>query len=1110
MNLKKVMRLSTIVFCIVSTVSGTLYAKSSFAQLLATKVEIAKEVRNASEIIKDLEHQKIRLIYDRETLNLTGIPSNLVQKGTTGTVEQILKDAFRGTEIVFEEKASFIVLKKRQQPGRIVGQVRDSNGEVLAGATVKVIETGRNVGTDTEGRFSMSLQPGSYTAEISYISFGTQRKNIVIEEGKTLTMNIALSLEGSELDQVVVVGYGTQQRSLVTGSVSTLESQKLVAAPAINPSDAIAGRVPGLVALTPSGEPGSSSGISIRGSNTLGNNSPLIVVDGVPNREWERLNPQDIESITVLKDASAAIYGARAANGVILVTTKKGNSGKPMVQFNYNEGIAAPTVVPEAADAATYAQLLNEVLIYEGASPMYSDEDIKKYKDGSDPLNFPNTDWYKSALKKWSTQRTADVNISGGQESLRYYLSAGTRYQDAIYKNSATSYKQHNLRLNLDGNISPYISYGVNAAIREVHRNYPTESASSIWNRLRSSKPNMPDFWPTGEPADNGDSGNPVVITTNQTGYDRNKSTVIETRGFLDLRAPWVDGLSVSLSAAMDNTIQNDKLWKTPWYLYAWDRNSMDAQGFPELNRVQRGYSNAELRQDMSDTRLVTLNALGKYKFQFDRHKFDVMAGVERIEGDKMNFFAFRKHYVSTAIDQLFAGGDLEKDNGGVASEEARLNYFGRVNYNGKDRYLIDFVWRYDGSYIFPQDGRFGFFPGISGGWRVSEEAFWQPIKPWVNEFKFRASWGKTGNDRIDPYQFLPSYAYGTGVSNIYIFNETELAKILAESSIANPAVTWEVAKQTNVGVDMQFLNNKISLSAEYFYNHRTDILWRRNASIPGSTGMILPDENIGEVINRGAEFQLAYNGSNGDLSYTLSANVSLNRNKIQFWDETPGAPEYQQSTGRPMNTGLYYKAIGIFRDEAAVEAYPHWTGARPGDVIFEDVNGDGKIDGLDRVRMDKTSLPTHIGGFNTDLAYKEFSASIFFQWALGAVRNDYFEMQGQIGNYLTRDAEGRWTPENPDADQPRIWNRYNEYWRSNQNTYWLQNTDYLRLKSVRLGYKLPKSLSAKLYTSDVQLYVSGLNLLTFSGIKDVDPESTSNTAYPANKVYNMGLSISF
>ena len=1104
------MRLSTIVFCMTTAVFGSLYAKTSNAQFLEKRVRIAREVRNASEIIRDLESQKIRFVYDREALNLAGIPAKLVHKGDAGPVGQILEDAFKGTEVTFEEKSSFIVLKKKQRPGRIVGQVKDVSGEVLIGATLKVVETNQNTGTDVDGKFSMSVPPGNYTLEISYISYGTQRKSIVVEEGRTLTMDITLSLEGSELDQVVVVGYGTQQRALLTGSVSTLESQKVVAAPAINPSDAIAGRIPGLVALTPSGEPGSSSNISIRGSNTLGNNSPLVVVDGVPNREWERLNPQDIENITVLKDASAAIYGARAANGVILVTTKKGTSGKPKIQFNYNEGLAAPTVVPEAADAATYAQLLNEVLLYEGASPMYSEEDIQKYRDGSDPLHFPNTDWYKSTLKNWSTQRAADVNISGGQESLRYYLSAGTRYQDAVYKNSATSYKQHNLRLNLDGTISPYISYGVNVAVREVNRNYPTESASSIWNRLRASKPNMPDFWPTGEAADNGDSGNPVVITTNQTGYDRNKATVLETRGILDLRAPWVDGLSLSLTAAMDNNIENDKLWKTPWYLYAWDRTSLNEAGQPLLDRVQRGYSNAELRQDMRDSRLVTLNALGKYRFQFDGHKFDVMAGVERIEGDNMNFFAFRKHYVSTAIDQLFAGGDLEKDNGGVASQEARLNYFGRMNYNAKDRYLLDFVWRYDGSYIFPKDSRFGFFPGVSGAWRVSEEPFWQPVKPVVNELKFRASWGKTGNDRISPYQFLPSYAYGTAVTDIYIFNETELAKILAESSIANPAVTWEVAKQTNLGVDMQLLDSKLSLSAEYFHNHRTDILWRRNASVPGSTGMTLPDENIGEVINTGAEFQLAYSGKKGDFFYTLSANVSLNKNKIKFWDETPGVPEYQQSTGRPMNTGLYYKAIGIFRDEAAVEAYPHWTGARPGDIIFEDVNGDGVIDGLDRVRIDKTSLPTHIGGFNTDLAYKGFSASIFFQWALGAIRNDYFEMQGQIGNYLARDAEGRWTPENPDADKPRTWNRYNEYWRSNQNTYWLQSTDYLRLKSVRLGYTLPKSVSARLYASDVQLYVSGLNLLTFTGIRDVDPESTSNTAYPANKVFNMGLSVSF
>lgn len=1109
-NFKSIMRLYLVVVYIAITMTGTLTAGSSKAQVLEKRIEIDNQVTNAWEVIRDLEKQQVRLAYDTEALNLKTIKPPNVKKGHTGTVREILKETFRGTDVEFEEKSKFIILKRKQQPGRVSGTVTDVSGTPLIGATLKIVETNQTVGADDNGRYSLSLSPGKYTLEISYISYGTQRKELDIQEGQTQSLDVVLSTEGGALDEVVVVGYGTQQRAHLTGSVGTLESQKLNAAPAINPSDAVAGRIPGLVALTPSGEPGSSSGISIRGSNTLGNNTPLVVVDGVPNREWERLNPQDIENITVLKDASAAIYGARAANGVILVTTKKGASGAPRVQFNYNEGIAKPTVVPEAADAATYAELLNEILLYEGATPMYSEEDLQKYRDGSDPLNFPNTDWYSSTLKDWSTQRTADLNISGGQESMRYYISAGTRYQDAIYKNSATSYKQHNLRLNLDGNISPYITYGVNVAVREVNRNYPTESGSSIWNRLRASKPNMPDFWPTGQPADNGDSGNPVVITTNQTGYDRNKSTVLETRGIVDFRAPWVEGLSLSLTAAMDNSIQNDKLWKTPWYLYAWDKSSLDNAGQPELSRVERGYSNAELRQDMSDDRLVTLNVLGKYKFDLADHKFDLMAGVERIEGDNMNFYGFRKNFVSTAIDQLFAGGDLDKNTGGSASKEARLNYFGRVNYNGKNKYLLEFVWRYDGSYIFPENSRFGFFPGFSGGWRVSEEAFWQPVKNVVNDFKIRASWGKTGNDRIDPFQFLPSYGYGTGTTEMYIFNESEMAKILAESRIANPAVTWEVAQQTNVGMDFQFFNNKMSFTAEYFYNHRKDILWRRNASVPGSTGMTLPDENIGEVINQGAEFQLGYNGKANDFIYSFSANVSLNNNKIKFWDETPGVPMYQQSTGHPMNTSLYYNAIGIFRDQAAVDDYPHWAGARPGDVIFEDVNGDGEINALDRVRVDKTSLPTHIGGFNTDLSYKGFSASVFFQWALGAARNDYFEQQGQIGNYLARDAQGRWTEANPDADKPRTWNRYNEYWRSNQNTYWLQNTDYLRLKSVRLGYTLPIKLTSQMRASDVQFYVSGLNLLTFTSIEDVDPESTSNTAYPANKVYNFGVSLTF
>jgi len=335
-------------------------------------------------------------------------------------------------------------------------------------------------------------------------------------------------------------------------------------------------------------------------------------------------------------------------------------------------------------------------------------------------------------------------------------------------------------------------------------------------------------------------------------------------------------------------------------------------------------------------------------------------------------------------------------------------------------------------------------------------------------------------------------------------------SKILNELRIPNSNVTWEVANQSNIGFDGSLFDNKFSFSGDYFYNKRTNILWYRNASVPASSGLTLPRENIGEVANQGFEFQVSYGNNFGELNFEVGANINFNKNKILFWDETPGIPEYQQSTGRQMNANLYYNAIGIFKDQAAVDAYPHWTGARPGDVIFEDVNKDEKIDGLDRVRVDKTDLPTHIGGFNIDLSYKNFYSSIFFQWAAGAVRYNYYEMQGEVGNFLVQDVEGRWTEDNPNASKPRIWNRYSEYWRNYQNTYWLQNSDYLRLKNLEFGYNLPQSTCNKVYLKGAKIYFTGLNLLTFTKIKDFDPESNTATAYPLNKVYNLGVTLTF
>lgn len=988
------------------------------------------------------------------------------------------------------------------------GVVKDIQNQPLIG--VNVVEKGTTNGTvtDLEGQFTLSVSPDA-TIVYSYIGFVPQELPV----NNSSFMEVVLVEDTELLEELVVVGYGTQKQATITGAISTLDGRELTSVPTANLTNSLVGKIPGLVVMTRSGEPGSDgSTLRIRGANTLGDNSPLVVVDGISNRDLQRLDPNDIESITVLKDASAAIYGSKAANGVILVTTKRGKQGRPQVQFSYNEGRSTPTVIPQSIDAATYLEVLNEISMYQGQAPKYSDEEIENYRRGEDPWLYPNTDWFAETFRSSAPQRNANLSISGGQEYLTYFISAGTTFQDAIYKNSATNYKQQNIRLNLNGKLNDYVSYGMDVSALFQNRNYPTRSAGDIFNMLRRGKPNMHAYWPNGMNGPDIEYGNnPVVITTSQTGYDRNKRTDLLLGANVEVKIPWIEGLSLRGNAAVDNQYINDKLWQIPWYLYSWDGTSRDDAGEPVLVEGKKGFVNPQLTQEMKQNSNITLNGLLNYEQTFQEdHNFKALLGMERYSGDYMNFSAFRKNYVSPALDELFAGGDAEKDNNGSSSVEERMNYFGRINYDYQNKYLLEFVWRYDGSYIFPEDGRFGFFPGVSLGWRISEEPFWEELRNSVSYMKIRGSWGQTGNDRIAAYQYLSSFGYVTGSTNIYVFNGNMESKMLQELRIPNQNVTWEVANQSNIGFDAQLLDGKLGFNADYFYNLRTNILWTRNASVPGSTGLTLPRENIGEVENQGFEFVISYGDRISDFSYDLSLNLNFNKNKILFWDETPGIPEYQQSTGRPMNANLYYKAIGIFRDQAHLDSYPHWGGARPGDVIFEDVNGDGTIDGLDRIRSEKTDLPTHVGGFNIDLEYKNVYTSLFFQWATGAVRYDYFDMQGEAGNFLKRDVEGRWTENNIDAEKPRIWNRYFEYWRGNNNTYWLQNADYMRLKNVELGYNFPTSMVQKMSLQAARIYFTGSNLLTFTGIKDFDPETTSPTAYPLNKIYNIGVSLTF
>jgi TonB-linked SusC/RagA family outer membrane protein len=995
------------------------------------------------------------------------------------------------------------------------------SGETIIGANVLEKGTGNGVITDLDGKFALSVADNA-VLQISYIGYVTQEVQVTPQSGSVLT--IQLQEDTQILDEVVVVGYGTQRKVTLSGSISSVKGEDIVKSPAIDATQMITGLMPGLSVIQRSGEPGidDANTIRIRGVNTLGNNDPLIVVDGVPGRSLSRIDENSIESITILKDASAAIYGSRAANGVILITTKRGKDGKPTVTLNLNQGFNQPTRLPKMSNGSEYATLINEIDMYQGRAPRYTDEEIKRFTDGSDPWKYPNTDWLAETFKEWSSQNNVNAAISGGRDDVKYHVAAGTKYQDAYYRNSVSNYRQFDLRSNIDIKLSEYVKTSLDIYGRMEDRTSPTRGYGTIFRTATIGNPNVHAVWPDGTPGpDVLEGSNPLTISTNAAGYDRRKVYSVNSTAKINITVPWVKGLSFDGSVNYDKSMQNRTRWETPWEVNTWDGKTLKPDGTPQLASAMVPFNDPRLTRYMVDDQTLLINGILNYGTKFGSHALNFMAGMETIENTGNNFQAYRRYFASTAIPELFAGGTQDKDNTGESYQRARLNYFGRVNYNYLEKYMLEFVWRYDGSYIFPKESRFGFFPGVSLGYRISEEGFWKEKLSFLEEMKLRFSFGQTGNDRIDEWQYLSSYAYS---SNVYNFGITEAGKISYESRIPNMNITWEKANQMDVGFETYLLNHKLFFEFDYFDYRRSNILWRRNASIPQSTGLTLPRENIGKVTNHGVDFQIRYQDKVGKVGYNVSLNGGYARNKITFWDEAPGREAWQVSTGHPIPTNpdnvdedLYYQAIGIFRDQAAVDAYPHWENARPGDVIFKDVNGDGKITGLDRVRSDKNNVPRFTGGLKLGISYRQFDLSALLQGAAGAVRFVSME-SGLIGNFTKSFYDNRWTPDNPDASGPRAYNRDAEYWRNNRNTFFLYNSDYIRLKTLELGYSVPRPLAGRLGFQNIRFFASAYNLLTFTSreMKDFDPESNNNDIggqgqpFPSQKVINGGISLTF
>lgn len=1003
-----------------------------------------------------------------------------------------------------------------QESKRIVGTVTDINGDPLEGVNITV--KGQKTGTtsDVNGKYAISTNEKA-TLVFSYI--GSTNVEMLLES--RTNFDIQLQAENKSLSDVVVIGYGTQKKINVIGSVVTIGSKDLTVSPVSNLSNALAGRLPGAIIQQSNGEPGKDAAtITIRGLSTLGNNEPLIVVDGIAGRDMNSLNPSDVESISILKDASAAIYGARAANGVMLVTTKRGKEEVPLsLNYGFYQGFLSPTALPKMADAPTYASMIREMQTYSGvdeANMKFTQEDIERYRSGAFPWTNPNTNWVKESFKQHSLSQNHHLSLSGGGKSVGYYVSFGKQFDGGIFKNTSTSFNRYNLKATIDAKINEYLSIGLDLNGSQENRVYPSVDAGFNLDGAIKSLPTSPGLYPNGLPGPDIAYGqNPLVTVTDETGFDNSKRYRANSLFTASLKIPGIKGLTLSSFYAYDLNLGQRKLFQKPWTLYQLDEgaylaagNTGAEDGSAFLVGTPKGIPEPFLRNYYDDARAKTFNTKLDYTRSFGGvHNLSAFAAVETSEYEGKGLNAYRRYFVSDQLPYLFAGGDAEKNNDEFVTIDSRVNYFGRLSYNYKETYLFQFSMRRDGSLRFSKEaGRWGNFPSVLAGWRISNEKFWKDNIRFIDYFKIRASWGQLGNDLVAPFQYLSAYSLSTG----YVLGSSRsYATGLSQLGATNPNITWEVANVYNVGFETNLLNNKLMVNADFFYQRRNNILVKRNASVPQYTGILLPDENYGIVDNKGFEVAVGYNDRVNDFTYSLNGNLAFTRNKVVEFDEPAKSVPWQVLTGNPQGSQLVYHAIGIFRDEEQINKTVHVNGAIPGDIIIEDYNGDGEITADDRVLNKRTVNPEITYGFNFNLSFKNWSLTGLVSGAANSSRQVLVSLQGLAGNYFDYDAQGRWTPDNIDASKPRAFERSEAYWRSDYVTdYSYQNSAYARLKNLQLAYTLPASLQSKIKLKNAQVYVSGQNLfLIYNANKMLDPEVggivTSTAFEPQTGVYN-------
>ena len=1014
-----------------------------------------------------------------------------------------LEEIFKNQKVNFVFSDQLIIITKnisdavtRQKERVITGTVSDKNGNPLPGVTIVARNTQVGASSDINGAYSITIPPDADVLVFSFI--GMETREVAINDRDEI--NIVLQDEITSLEEIVVVGYGTQKKLTVTGSVAAISGAEILETKAANLANSLTGRVPGLVINSRGGEPGADNAqVLIRGIGTTGDNSPLYVIDGIANRgSFERLNPDDIESISVLKDASASIYGAQAANGVILITTKRGATGEPQFTYSNTFSISQPTRRPYLSDALQYLTWIDEQNERNGRPAEYKDI-IRDYRNGTnDPAKWANTDWWAEVMDVWTPQQQQNISLSGGTEKIQYYLSGQYLNQDATYIGSDYGYKQYNVRSNIDAQVSKNLKIGFDLSGRAGEKVGATQSTDALIRQIFVQAPFESPYYPNGLVVKTS-NGNPINLVNGNSGSTNIQNNYIDTKFSFKLDLPFLtEGLYVSGYGALDYYTTFQKKITKPYDQYLLNEETGDY-----VNYIDQTGSTTLFQQSQEEIN-NTLHFRVGYEKTINNHSINAFAAYEQYSHKGEFFNAYRMNLVSPDLPYLFTGSDQGQNNTGQGFQSARKNYFGRINYNFEEKYLVEFTLRYDGSENFIKERRYGLFPGVSFGWRLTEEPFFNSDR--LSNLKLRASWGQLGNDKVPNFQYLQFY----NLSNSYIFGEDKSRTLgLTPGTTPNPNITWETAEKSNIGVDFAF-HNILRGTIELFHTKRSDILTPRNASIPVYTGMILPDENIGEVKNQGFEFDLKHFNKFRSINYNIGGQFTYAKSEIIFIDEAENIPDYQRRTGNPIDYILIYEADGIYQNWEEIGASAHFADAKPGDVKFIDKNDDGTIDANDKIILNNSPTPKIVYGISFDASWKNFSLNIFLQGqAMAQTIYRPWDINQQSVYF-----EERWISERttPNATYPAAYDMSSSSIQ-NESTIWIKDNSFLRFKNIQLSYNFTDRILERSALKAFSVFISGHNLFfIYDKVKFNDPESTSKTGwyYPQQRLLSAGLSVTF